>query len=197
MSLVPAETTAMVPFPYVLASRCKTMARASLRYSAPRTFFFTAANCFSSARVARMLPSCWASRAKICATFAGVLRSPRTPPASRRAARGGGQPLRSQDLRMAGGADAAPRRLAKVCRGEPARTICGWIRRSRGHSAVSTQPYELQSSISEPVQSLGVGRAGERASLGNHGRANFASQAGLIEMRQKHAAESARFHLPD
>src|ERR1035438_10020291 len=65
MSLVPAETTAMMPLPYFVGSRCKTMARAASRYSAARTFFFTAANCFSLARVARMLPPCLARRAKI------------------------------------------------------------------------------------------------------------------------------------
>ena len=38
-----------------------------------RTFFFTAANCSLLARVARMLPPCWARRAKIWAICAGVL----------------------------------------------------------------------------------------------------------------------------
>ena len=56
-----------------LRSRCRTIARASGRYSAFGTCAATASYCSSVARVASTLPSCSASRAKISATCAGVL----------------------------------------------------------------------------------------------------------------------------
>src|SRR3989442_10234066 len=77
MSLVPAETTAMIPLPYFFRSRRRTTARASSRYSALGAFFFTAANCCGLVRVARMLPPCFANREKIWAICAGVFPSPK------------------------------------------------------------------------------------------------------------------------
>jgi len=130
ISLVPAETTVMVPLPYFFGSRCSTMARATARYSAPRTFFFTAANCFSAARVARRLPPCFASLAKIVASCAGVLPSPKITSACPRAGPGDDRLSRIPGPRKANAASAGPRRRARVSHGVLHRTVCGWSRSS-------------------------------------------------------------------
>jgi hypothetical protein len=73
ISLVPAETTATIPFPYFVLSFRRTIVREALSYFALPTFFLTAANCCLLARVARTFPSCFANRAKISANWIGLV----------------------------------------------------------------------------------------------------------------------------
>src|SRR5213082_1426943 len=104
MSLVPAETTAMIPLPYFFRSRRRTTARASSRYSALGAFFFTAANCCGLVRVARMLPPCLPIAKKFGQPVRESFLLPKLLLAFLRAGRDGGPLWQSRGLQTANAA---------------------------------------------------------------------------------------------